>query len=635
MTEPGHSAPGSNPVAALRHDLRTPVNHIVGYAEMLIEDLSGPEHATRRAALETAIGAAREALKAISLALAPTRDSIEPGELTGLYARLEGPQKKIIDAIRSVMTATGEMPTENFLEDLQRIEAAAGKLVPKGNGGTAGQADKGAGKAGGGRARVLVVDDEAGNRDLLSRRIQREGYEVLSASGGHEALAMVASQRPDVVLLDVMMPDLDGLAVLEKLKGDAATHDVPVIMISALDDLGAIAKCIEKGALDYLPKPFDPQILRARLSSSLAEKRFRDAEREMVRALGVVTEAASAVEAGAYRAGQLGEIAQRGDAIGRLARVMDRMATEVGERERRLRGRVDLLKGEITVARQSSHALHDEDDRLRSGEVFAGRYSIESVLGRGGMGTVYKAKDSELGETVAIKTLRPELVMDEAGRERFKDEIRLTRRITHRNVVRTHDFGEHDGLWYLTMEYVEGLTVRELLDARGKLGVEPALAIGVQLAESLVVAHQMGVIHRDIKPQNMLLDDAGVLKVMDFGVARLAAVNQGHTMEGMIVGTPMYMAPEQLAGDQVDARADLYAAGVVLFEVLTGELPINSPTVMGLFTKVLSEPARRASSLAADVPAGLDELIGQLLEKDPTRRVPSAAVLLERLQALA
>ena len=630
-----HSGPGSNPVAALRHDLRTPVNHIVGYAEMLLEDLAGPSHEARRAALERTLAAARDALKAISLVLAPTRDAIEPGELTGLYVRLEEPQRRIVDAVRSILEASGEAPTPTFIEDLHRIEAAAARLVPKHGPGTAAPTAQAA-APGAGKARVLVVDDDEGNRDLLGRRLQREGYAVLTAAGGHEALALMAREPVDVVLLDVLMPDLDGLAVLERLKADPAMHDVPVIMISALDELSAIARCIEAGAVDYLPKPFEPVILRARLAASLAEKRFRDQERDLVRALGVVTEAASAVEAGAYRPGQLGEVAQRGDAVGRLARVMDRMATEVGERERRLRGRVDLLKGEITVARKTGDfAVSPENDRLRSGETFAGRYTIESVLGRGGMGTVYKARDSELGEVVAIKTLRPELVKDEDSRERFKDEIRLTRRITHRNVVRTHDFGEFDGLWYLTMEYVEGLTVRELLDVRGRLGVEPTLAIGIQLAESLVVAHGMGVIHRDIKPQNLLLDDAGVLKVMDFGVARLAERTGHHTQAGLIVGTPMYMSPEQLSGEEVDARADLYSVGVVLFELLTGDLPISAGTVMGLFTKVLSEPPKRAGELIPGVPPGLDELIGQLLAKEAADRVPSASVLVERLQALA
>ncbi|HWZ27634.1 MAG TPA: protein kinase [Gemmatimonadales bacterium] len=631
-----HSAPGSNPVAALRHDLRTPVNHIVGYAEMLIEDLEGPENAERRKALEATLAAARDALKLISLVLAPTRDAVEPSEVSGLYHKLEDPQHRILEAVHALLAAAGESPTPTFAEDLHKIEAAAARLVPAAPNVVAKPADAGS-AAVTGKARVLVVDDEAGNRDLLGRRLQREGYAVVLASGGREALEVVTREAVDVVLLDVMMPDLDGLAVLERLKADPLTRDLPVIMISALDDLGAIAHCIEAGALDYLPKPFEPVILRARLAASLVEKRFRDQERELVRALGVVTAAATAVEAGAYQAGQLGAMAQRADAVGRLARVMDRMATEVGARESSLRGRLERLRTEIGHARQTQEVVaRADDDRLSAGETFAGRYRIESVLGRGGMGTVYKARDTELDETVAIKTLRPELVADDESRERFKDEIRLTRRITHRNVVRTHDFGEAGGLWYITMEFVEGLTVRQLLDARGTLGVGSALAIGSQLAESLGVAHATGVIHRDIKPQNLLLDPEGVLKVMDFGVARLARASAArHTQAGLIVGTPAYMSPEQLTGEEVDARSDLYSAGVVLFELLTGRLPLDGATVMALFAKVLSEDPPRPSTVVAGVPPALDELIAQLLAKRPEDRVESAAILHERLQALA
>ncbi len=630
-----HSAPGSNPVAALRHDLRTPVNHIVGYAEMLIEDLEGPEHAGQREALEQTVAAARDALEAISLVLAPTRDAIEPAELDGLYARLETPQRRITDVVHALLAATGEAPTPTFVDDLHKIEAAAARLVPTQQPAAPSTLAPGH-TAHSGKARVLVVDDEEGNRDLLKRRVEREGYTVITAAGGHEALAVLAREPVDLVLLDVMMPDLDGLAVLERLKADPATRDVPVIMISALDDLSAIASCIEAGAVDYLPKPFEPVILRARLAASLVEKRFRDQEKELVRALGVLTAAATAVEAAAYQAGQLGDLAQRGDAVGRLARVMDRMASEVGERESRLRTRLEHLRTEIDVARETADfPVTRGDDRLASGETFAERYTIEAVVGRGGMGTVYRARDTELGEVVAIKTLRPELVADEDSRERFKDEIRLTRRITHGNVVRTHHFGEWEGQWYLTMEYVEGLTVRDLLDSRGRLGVEPALAIGTQLAQSLVVAHEVGVIHRDIKPQNLLLDADGVLKVMDFGVARLAESTAHHTQAGLIVGTPTYMSPEQLTGEEVDARTDLYAVGVVLYELLTGTLPLDAPTVMALFAKVLSEDPARPRTVVADVPPGLDELIMQLLAKRAEDRPASAAILLERLQALA
>ena len=631
-----HSAPGSNPVAALRHDLRTPVNHIVGYAEMLLEDLAGPGNEARRKTLEGTIAAAREALKLISLVLAPTRDSVEPSEVSGLYHSLEGPQHRILDAVHALLAAAGEVPNPTFAEDLRKIEAAAARLVPQEPPPATGTGPKTA-AAPAGKARVLVVDDEAGNRDLLGRRLQREGYAVVSAAGGREALELVAREPVDVVLLDVMMPDLDGLAVLERLKADPASRDLPVIMISALDDLSAIARCIEAGALDYLPKPFEPVILRARLAASLAEKRFRDQERDLVRALGVVTAAATAVEAGAYQGGQLADLAQRPDAVGRLARVMDRMASEVGAREANLRNRLDRLRTEIGVARQTREVVAQTDeDRLGAGETFAGRYRVEAVVGRGGMGTVYKARDTELDEIVAIKTLRPELVVDDESRERFKDEIRLTRRITHRNVVRTHDFGEANGIWYITMEFVEGLTVRQLLDARGTLGVESALAIGSQLAESLGVAHATGVIHRDIKPQNLLLDAEGVLKVMDFGVARLATGSAArHTQAGLIVGTPAYMSPEQLTGEEVDARSDLYSVGVVLFELLTGRLPIDGATVMALFAKVLSEEPPRPGSLVPGVPPALDALVVQLLAKRPEDRIERADVLLERLQALA
>ncbi len=631
-----HSSPGSNPVAALRHDLRTPVNHIVGYAEMLLEDLEGPAWAPQREALETTIRAAREALKVISLVLAPNKDAVEATELSGLYQQLADPQRRIVEAVHALQAAAGEVPSATFTADLRRIEEAARRLVPAERLDSATVAMP-APPVAGGVARVLVVDDEAGNRDLLGRRLQREGYAVLTASGGHEALAMAGREAVDVVLLDVMMPDLDGLAVLQRLKSDPATRDLPVIMISALDDLGAIARCIEAGALDYLPKPFEPVILRARLAASLAEKRLRDQERETARALGVVTAAAAAVENGAYQPGQLAVMAQRPDAIGRLARVMDRMAVQVVEREARLRQRLGDLREAVGAARQThEHVVASRQDALTTGSRFAGRYEILGVLGRGGMGTVYKARDGELGDVVAVKTLRPEMVMDEGSRERFKDEIRLTRRITHRNVVRTHDFGESDGLWYLTMEYVEGLTMSDVIAANnGRLSVPATLAIALQLAESLKVAHEMGVIHRDVKPANVLVDAEGVLKVMDFGVARLAERATGLTQDGLIVGTPAYMSPEQLTGDEVDARSDLYSAGVLMYECLTGRLPHQAPTVMALFAQVLAETPQRPSAAVEGLAPALDELIMQLLAKRPEDRVPSAAAMLERLQALA
>jgi CheY-like chemotaxis protein/tRNA A-37 threonylcarbamoyl transferase component Bud32 len=623
----------TNPVAALRHDLRTPVNHIVGYAEMLLEDLEEPAHATKRAALQQTIAAAREVLSVISTVLAPTRDSVDASELAVLYARLADPQRRIIDAVRGLLAASGEPPTPNFMDDLRRILDAAGHLLPRERSAPAAAATTAASS---GAARILVVDDEEGNRDLLRRRLERDGYAVVTAGSGEDALAAVGTDAVDLILLDMLMPGgLDGLAVLEKLKGERGTRDLPVIMISALDSLQEIARCIQAGAEDYLPKPFDPVLLRARIAGSLARKRWRDQEQEVLRAISAVTDAASAVETGAYRAGQLAAIAQRGDAVGRLARVMDRMATEVQDREARLRSRLQELRSEMrAVADGPSRVLPEEGVTLQPGECFAGRYRIDRLIGRGAMGSVYRAHDLELRDDVAVKILKRELVGDADSRDRFKEEIRLARRITHQNVVRTHDFGEASGVWYLTMEYVEGMTLRDLLDSRGRLGVSATLAIALQLAQSLDVAHTVGVVHRDIKPANLLLDHAGALKVMDFGVARLAERSADVTEAWLIAGTPAYMPPEQLTGDPVDARADLYAAGAVIYECLTGQPPHEGANMTDLFRKVLADRPAAPSTLAAEIPGALDDLVLQLLAKRVEDRIGSAAVLVERLQAL-
>jgi serine/threonine-protein kinase len=407
-------------------------------------------------------------------------------------------------------------------------------------------------------------------------------------------------------------------------------------MISALDEMPSIVRCIEHGAEDFLHKPFDPVLLRARINASLEKKRLRDQEVEYLREVGRVIEAATAVEAGTYQHGALGPVARRADELGRLARVFDSMVLQMKAREGRLRDQVRDLRQEIEQARRDTKEspLAVDGGNLRSGERLAQRYEIQSVLGRGGMGTVYRARDIELEEVVAIKTLRPEFMTDATLLERFKDEIRLARRLSDQNIVRTHDFGEWSGVYYLTMEYVEGITVRELIDTRGRLGVSSTLAIAAQLAHSLAVAHEHGVIHRDIKPQNLLLDAAGVLKVMDFGVARLAERTTSVTEAGLVLGTPAYMPPEQLMAEQVDARSDLYAAGVVLYECLTGQAPFQAATVMSLVAKLLTQEAEPPESLNSEVPPALSALVLRLLAKKPEDRVQTAADLVQQLAPL-
>ena len=272
-------------------------------------------------------------------------------------------------------------------------------------------------------------------------------------------------------------------------------------------------------------------------------------------------------------------------------------------------------------------------DQLRPGAIFAGRYDIKEILGAGGMGIVYRAFDRELQEPVAIKTLKPEAMAGGAALDRFKQEIRLARKIAHRNVVRTYDLGEQNGMYYLTMEYVEGTSLKQLIVSRGKLPVEVTLTVGKQLCRALEVAHAEGVIHRDIKPQNIVVEPNGFLKVMDFGIARLAnpPKGKGLTEAGTAIGTPDYMSPEQLSGLELDPRSDLYAAGVVLFECLTGRLPFEAETTWALVAKHLEEEPPDPRTTNPDVPGALAVVILKAMAKDPKKRFESASQMHDAL----
>ena len=276
-------------------------------------------------------------------------------------------------------------------------------------------------------------------------------------------------------------------------------------------------------------------------------------------------------------------------------------------------------------------------DQLRPGATFAGRYEVKEIVGAGGMGVVYRAFDRELQEPVAIKTLKPEAMAGgTAALERFKQEIRLARRIAHRNVVRTYDLGEQNGMYYLTMEYVEGTSLKQLIVTRGKLPVAVTLTVGKQLCRALEVAHAEGVIHRDIKPQNIVVEPSGFLKVMDFGIARLANPPQGKglTEAGTSIGTPDYMSPEQLSGAELDPRSDLYAAGVVLFECLTGRVPFEAETTWALVAKHLEEEPPDPRRFNADVPPALAALILKAMAKNPADRFATASDMHDALARL-
>ena len=212
---------------------------------------------------------------------------------------------------------------------------------------------------------------------------------------------------------------------------------------------------------------------------------------------------------------------------------------------------------------------------LRPGIVFHSRYEILGPLGQGGMGMVYKARDLSLDEVVAIKVLRPDIAREPRMTERFKSEIRLARRVRHKNVCAIHDYGEDQGLLFISMEYVEGVDLKRWLREHGSFEAAPAYDVAIQVAEGLQAVHEEGIIHRDLKTPNIMRDAEGVARLMDFGIAKREGegTGGGATATGHIVGTPEYMSPEQAQGRRVDFRSDIYGLGIVTYEIFTGRVP--------------------------------------------------------------
>ncbi len=267
---------------------------------------------------------------------------------------------------------------------------------------------------------------------------------------------------------------------------------------------------------------------------------------------------------------------------------------------------------------------------VREGTLIAGRYEIRAPLGKGGMGMVYVAFDRTLEETVAIKLLRPDAALNPDVARRFRTEIKLARRISHKNVCRIHEYGEDQGLRYICMEYVEGTNLRQILTQRGGLPLDEALDIAIQVAQGLEAIHEVGVVHRDLKTANIMRDPRGVVRLMDFGIAKQLGLEatSGATATGFIVGTPDYMSPEQARGESVDLRSDIYSLGIVLYELLTGELPFRAETPVATIFKQVHEDPRLDRP---GIPATLQPILRRALQKDPGERHPSARALVDAL----
>lgn len=262
--------------------------------------------------------------------------------------------------------------------------------------------------------------------------------------------------------------------------------------------------------------------------------------------------------------------------------------------------------------------------------IIAKRYSIKKLLGRGGMGSVYLAQDNELNVQVAMKFLKPDLGKDPIVLERFKREIVLARKIVHPNVVRIYDLGEHQGARFISMEYITGKSLKFRIKKAGPIPIDESISIINPICSALLAIHSLGIIHRDLKPQNILIDEMKTVKVVDFGIAHAADATE-ITGQGGLIGTPAYMSPEQVSGDAVDARSDLYALGIIMYEMLSGQLPYYSELPAALVMKHLTDQAVPLTDVMPTVPAFLSAMVAKLMEKDPSRRYSNVAELQKEL----
>jgi serine/threonine protein kinase/Tfp pilus assembly protein PilF len=253
------------------------------------------------------------------------------------------------------------------------------------------------------------------------------------------------------------------------------------------------------------------------------------------------------------------------------------------------------------------------------GQHFGKRYQIIEEIGRGGMGRVYKAVDKELNKVVALKMIKPELSDTAAMVQRFKKELVLAREVTHKNVCRIHDLGEVKGIRFISMQYIEGQDLKKLMQQTGKLTVEKVIAITKQICEALQAAHDEGVIHRDLKPQNIMLDSKGNAYVMDFGIAR-SLESEEVTKPGMVIGTPHFMSPEQAEGKEADVRSDIYALGCILYEMTTGKPPFKADTSVAMIHKHMTETPKPPSQFNPQIPKALEEIILKCLQKKSEKR---------------
>jgi serine/threonine protein kinase/FixJ family two-component response regulator len=456
---------------------------------------------------------------------------------------------------------------------------------------------------------IFIIDDEPSIVSLLETILTLQGYDVRTAPNGEEGLAAMRANPPDLLMLDIQMPVMDGYEVCWKLKADESLSDVPVIFISGLHDVFDKVTAFKTGGVDYVTKPFRVEEVIARVENQLQIHSLRR-ELEVSR----------------------GELQRRNTELEASRQELEHQNAELAKRNEEL---LEAQKRPDLVFSALSDAL--------PGTVLDDKYRLDTKIGAGGYGAVFKGTHLGLNRKVAIKVFRPSPGNDSAeALERFQLEGVSLCRLQHPNAVLVLDAGvSSKGIAYLVMELLMGRPLAtEMLD-RGTVSLERAAEIVLPVCDVLTAAHKAGIIHRDIKPENIFLHrskDGETIKVVDFGIAKLlgegtASDDDRITKPGWLVGTPAYMSPERLMGQAHDGRADVYSVGVLLYEMISGTVPIGShaSNLLTLMQLHLTTAPVALRQVAPEVPIEVEEAIMSALIQDPQRR-PSIVEFAARLR---
>jgi CheY-like chemotaxis protein len=427
---------------------------------------------------------------------------------------------------------------------------------------------------------IFIVDDNPVNLTLLAGILRQNGYEVRFANTGRRALKAIELHVPELVMLDVNMPEMNGYEVCRHLKDDERTRDVPVIFLSALDDVHDKLNAFRAGGVDYVTKPFHAEEVLARVESQL-----------------------------------------------KLARLRQSLEEKNRELERK--------HEELTRAWRENEVVFSTLTDVLEGTTLDGKYRLDAKIGVGGFAAVYRGKHLGLDRDVAVKVLRPYPGQEPSRQlQQFRIEGISATRVNHPNAVAVLDCGHTStGVVYLVMELLSGRTLESELAASGTLSLERCREIITPVCGALAEAHAAGIIHRDVKPANIFLhrSNAGeVVKVVDFGIAKhFEHEHAGLSTTGRIVGTPVYISPERLLDEPYDGRADAYGVGVTMYQMLSGRLPHDSPQSAGVaavIVKCLHEAPVPLSQVAPSVPRSVEAIVMRALAKNPEHRLTVAQI---------